>query len=394
MNVHAPIQTARVGSGPVVIRRVESAADRRAFLDLPFHAYRDLPAWRAPLRFERAAQIDPKRNPALAQMPHQFLLAWRGNEPVGRIAAFINPAHLARHNDQTGHFGFLDTLYADHEIVAALTEAAEAWLREKGMLKIAGPFNFSVNEECGLLVDGFDTPPVMMMLHGRPDYAPALERAGYSKAMDTHAYMIRMGETFEPPPIASRLIEGFNRDPRLRIRNLESRNYEQEINQILDIFDDAWSDNWGFVPFGKAEISHMAKELKPLISPDHLWIGMIDDEPVCFALVLPDILEAADGLDGRLLPFGWIQFLHRLKISGTQTARIPLAGMRRKFHKTRRGVQTMAATCSQALSAQHARGVRNIEASWILETNVNLINIISLFDAPRYKTYRIYGKSL
>lgn len=394
MNVHAPIQSLQLASGPVTVRPVATAADRKAFLDLPYRAYGNLPAWRAPLRFERAAQIDPRKNPALAQMPHELLLAWRGGEPVGRIAVFVNPAHLARHNDQTGHFGFLDTLQEDEETVAALMQAAEAWLRQKGMLRIAGPFNFSVNEECGLLVDGFDTPPVMMMLHGRPDYAPALERIGYSKAMDMFAYMIRMGETFEPPPIARRLIEGFERDPRLKIRNLDSRNYENEINQILDIFDDAWSGNWGFVPFGKAEITHMAKELKPLITPDNLWIGLIDDEPACFALVLPDIFEAADGLNGRLLPFGWIQFLHRLKIAGTTTARIPLAGMRRKFHKTRRGVQTMAATCSMTLAAQHARGVRNIEASWILETNSNLINIISLFDAPKYKTYRIYGKPL
>ena len=119
-------------------------------------------------------------------MPHEFLLACRDNEPVGRIAVFINPAHLARHNDQTGHFGFLDTLQEDDETISALMQAAESWLRWKGMLRIAGPFNFSVNEECGLLVDGFDTPPVMMMLHGRPDYAPALEQAGYSKAMDMH----------------------------------------------------------------------------------------------------------------------------------------------------------------------------------------------------------------
>ena len=394
MNVHATVSRGQLARGPVSVKRVETPADKRAFLDLPYRAYKDLPAWRAPLRFERAAQIDPQRNPALAQMPHEFLLAWRDGHVVGRIAVFINPAHLARHQDQTGHFGFLDTLYEDPETVSALMQAAEAWLRWKGMLRIAGPFNFSVNEECGLLVDGFDTPPVMMMLHGRPDYAPALEQLGFTKAMDMHAYMIEMGDTFEPPPIAQRLIEGFERDPRLRIRNLDARNYEREISQILDIFDDAWSHNWGFVPFGKAEITHLAKELKPLITPDHLWIGMIDDEPACFALVLPDIFEAADGLDGRLLPFGWMQLIHRLKIAGTKTARIPLAGMRRKFHKTRRGVQTMAATCSMTLSAQHKRGVRNIEASWILETNTNLINIISLFDAPKYKTYRIYGKSL
>lgn len=394
MNVHVPVERGAVSAGTIEVRRVETARDRRAFLDVPYRAYRHLPAWRAPLRFERAAQIDPKKNPALSRMPHEFLLAWRGQEVVGRIAVFINPAHLTRHNDQTGHFGFLDTLQEDDETIAALMQAAESWLRAKGMARIAGPFNFSVNEECGLLVDGFETPPVMMMLHGRPDYAPALEQIGYTKAVDMHAYMIGMGETFQPPAIARKLTAAFERDPGLRIRNLDSRNYENEIVQILDIFDDAWSSNWGFVPFGKDEISHMAQELKPLIHPDNLWIGLIDDEPACFTLVLPDLLEAADGLDGRLLPFGWVQLLHRLKIAGTRTARIPLAGMRRKFQKTRRGVQTMAATCSATLAAQHARGVRNIEASWVLESNKDLIHIVSLFDAPKYKTYRIYGKPL
>lgn len=394
MNVHAPVEAPPNSRAQIAIKRVVTSADRRAFLEVPYAAYRDLPVWRAPLRFERAAQIDPKRNPALAQMPHELLLAVRGDEVVGRLAVFLNPAHLARYNDQTGHFGFLDTVEEDSEAVAALMRTAEEWLRGKGMSRIAGPFNFSVNEECGLLVDGFDSPPVMMMLHGRPDYAPALEANGYDKAMDMHAYMIGLDDQYRTPPIAQKLIDAFGRDPRLSIRNLDSRNYDREIIEVLDIFDDAWSANWGFVPFGKAEITHMAKELKPLITPDHLWIGHIDGEAACFVLVLPDIFEAAEGLDGRLLPFGWLQFLHRLKITGTKTARIPLAGMRRKFHKTKRGVQTMAATCNAALAAQHARGVRNIEASWILETNRDLVNIISLFDAPRYKTYRIYEKAL
>lgn len=392
MNVHTSL--AGETRAALSVRKVESAADRKAFLEVPYRAYGRLPEWRAPLRFERAAQIDPARNPALARMTCEMMLARRGNDVVGRIAAFTNPAHLARYNDQTGHFGFLDTIAPDPEAVAALMRAAEDWLRGRGMQKIAGPFNFSVNEECGLLIDGFDTPPVMMMPHGRPDYAPALEGLGYAKAMDMHAYMLQFPEIYEPPQTLRKLKDAFARDPGLEVRMLNTRDYENEIKLVLDIFDDAWSNNWGFVPFGKDEITHLANELKPLIRKDGLWIGLIDGEPACFTLVLPNLNEAIEGLDGRLLPFGWAQLLHRLNIKGTRTARLPLAGMRRKFHKTRRGMLTMVASCETAFACQHARGVREVEASWILETNRDLINLVALYDAPKYKTYRIYGKSL
>lgn len=392
MNVHTSL--AEETRAALSVRKVESAADRKAFLEVPYRAYGQLPEWRAPLRFERAAQIDPARNPALAKMTCEMMLARRGAEVVGRIAAFTNPAHLARYNDQTGHFGFLDTVAPDPEAVAALTRAAEDWLRGRGMQKIAGPFNFSVNEECGLLVNGFDTPPVMMMPHGRPDYAPALEGLGYAKAMDMHAYMLRFPEVYEAPQTLRKLKDAFDRDPGLEVRMLNTRDYENEIKLVLDIFDDAWSNNWGFVPFGKDEITHLANELKPLIRKDGLWIGLIDGEPACFTLVLPNLNEAIEGLDGRLLPFGWAQLLHRLNIKGTRTARLPLAGMRRKFHKTRRGMLTMVASCETAFACQHARGVREVEASWILETNRDLINLVALYEAPKYKTYRIYGKSL
>ncbi|WP_291202977.1 hypothetical protein [Hyphomonas sp.] len=392
MNVHASLN--KPSDAVLSVRKAGSAADRKAFLEVPYRAYGHLPEWRAPLRFERAAQIDPARNPALARMTCEMMLARRGNEVVGRIAAFTNPAHLTRYNDQTGHFGFLDTVSPDPEATAALMQAAEDWLRARGMQKIAGPFNFSVNEECGLLIEGFETPPVMMMPHGRPDYAPTLESLGYGKAMDMHAYNMRLGEVYQAPEALRRLTKAFAKDSTLEIRMLNTRDYENEIKLILDIFDDAWSQNWGFVPFGKDEITHLANELKPLIRKDGLWIGSIDGEPACFTLLLPNLNEAVEGLDGRLLPFGWAQLLHRLNIKGTRTARLPLAGLRRKYQKTKRGLVTMVAATDAALAAQHARGVREVEASWILESNRDLVNLMSLWDAPKYKTYRIYGKSL
>ncbi|PWE34137.1 hypothetical protein DDZ14_02340 [Maritimibacter sp. 55A14] len=376
------------------MRPVSGRADRRAFLDLPYRAYGGMDAWRPPLRFERAAQIDPKRNPALARMEHELMLAWRGGEVVGRIAALVNPAHLDRHGDATGHFGFLDTLGPDSEAVAALTEAAGAWLGARGMERIAGPFNFSVNEECGLLVDGFDTPPVMMMPHGRPDYAPTLEALGFAKQMDMYAYMCRFADSYHVPPAVQRMKDGFLRDPALEIRPLDMKNYRGEIETVLDIFNDAWSQNWGFVPFTADQIGHLAQELKPLVRADALWIAMIEGEAAGFTLILPDLNEVIDGLDGHLLPFGWAQLIWGLKVRGTRRGRLPLAGLRRRYHKTRRGMLAMTGSCEAAFAAAHARGMREIEASWILETNRDLLNLVNLYEAPRYKTYRIYGKAL
>lgn len=378
----------------LTITPVTTAADRKAFLDLPYRAYHDLPDWRAPLRLERAMQINPKHNPALARMEHVLMLARRGDQVVGRIAAFINPAHLAVHDDATGHFGFLDTLAPDAQAVAALTGAAQDWLRARGMRRIAGPFNFSVNEECGLLVDGFDSPPMMMMPHGRPDYAAALESVGYQKAIDLYAFLCDFDEEYSPPPTVQKWKAAFERDPSLTIRPLDMKNFKADIALVMDMFNDAWSQNWGFVPFSPEQINAMSQELKPLIRSDSLWIAMIDGEPAGFTLLLPDLNEVTAGLDGRLLPFGWLHVLYGLKMRGTRRARLPLAGLRRKFHKTRRGMLAMTGSCEAAFAAQHARGVRQVEASWILETNRDLLNLVALYDMPRYKTYRIYEKAL
>lgn len=378
----------------VTIEVVTTPAGRRAFLDLPYRAYRDLPAWRAPLRLERSAQISPKHNPALARMDHALMLARRGPEVVGRISAMVNPAHLAVHGDATGQFGFLDTLGPDPAAVAALTAAAEDWLRARGMARITGPFNFSVNEECGLLVEGFDSPPMLMMPHGRPDYAAALEATGFAKAIDLYAFLHDFGETYSAPEKVQKWKAAFLRDPALSVRPLDMKNFTADITLVMDIFNDAWSQNWGFVPFSADQISTMAQELKPLIHADALWIAMIGGEPAGFTLLLPDLNELTQGLDGRLLPFGWARLLWGLKVRGARRARLPLAGLRRKFHKTRQGMLAMTGSCESAFAAQHARGIRQIEASWILETNRDLLNLVALYGMPRYKTYRIYEKAL
>lgn len=382
-----------LGTG-LTVGPVKTRGDRAAFLDLPYRAYRDLPAWRAPLRFERAQQLDPRHNPGLAHIDHALFLARRGDRVVGRIAAIVNRLHLQQHGGATGHFGFLDTLGPDPDAVAALMQAAEGWLAARGMTHVAGPFNFSINEECGVLVEGFDTPPMMMMPHGRPDYAPALEALGFAREIDLYAFRHVFADGYTIPPKVQKLKAAFERDPALTIRPLDMKNFKADIDLVMDIFNDAWSQNWGFIPFQADQISTMARELKPLIHADALWIAYINGAAAGFVLILPDINEIADGLDGRIMPLGWAQLLYRLKLRGPVRARLPLAGLRRGFHKSRRGLLAMTGAFEAAFAAQYRRGVREIESSWILETNRDLLNLVALYDMPRYKTYRIYGKAI
>ncbi|MDA3856764.1 MAG: N-acetyltransferase [Roseovarius sp.] len=299
----------------ITVSEATSRADRAAFVDLPYRAYRDVAHWRAPLRFERKAQLEEKHNPGLARIDHALMLARRDGQVVGRIAAIVNRGHLELYNDATGHFGFFDTLTPDADIAGALMAAAEDWLRARGMSRIAGPFSFSINEESGLLVDGFDTPPMMMMPHGRPEYAAALEGLGFTKAMDLYAFLHEFDEAYHIPPTVKRWKDAFDRDSALSIRPLNMKTFKSDIRLVMEIFNDAWSQNWGFVPFSADQITVMAQELKPLLRSESLWIAMIDGEPAGFTFLFPDLNEIVDGLDGKILPFGWAQLLYRLNKS-------------------------------------------------------------------------------
>ncbi|MDJ0919928.1 MAG: hypothetical protein QNI84_02270 [Henriciella sp.] len=379
----------------VSVEQVKNASDIKTFVELPYRAYRGEPHWRAPLRIERREHFDPAKNRSLNQLKPSYFLASRQGQVVGRIASFVNPIHLQNHDDQTGHFGFLDTLHArDDETVVALLQAAESDLRAKGMSRIGGPYNFSVNDECGLLVDGFDTPPSVMMPYGRSDLPEMLEEAGYLKAMDMYAFRHRMGDTFSTPPFVSRVKKRFETDPAVSVRPLNISQLYEDIALIVGIFNDAWSENWGFLPISDAEARFLADSMKPVLQSESLWIAFVDDEPASFTLMIPNLNEATLGLDGRLLPFGWAALLYRIKVAGVKSARIPLAGTRKKFHKTRRGMTATVGAWEACLSAQHAKGVREVEFSWVLETNKDLLGLADIYDCDRYKTYRIYEKAL
>lgn len=379
----------------VTVNPAKNASDIKTFVNLPYRAYRGEPHWRPPLRVERQEHFDPKKNRALDDLQPSFFLASRNGQVVGRIASFVNPKHLHHHQDQTGHFGFLDTLDArDDETVSALLRAAENDLREKGMSRIGGPYNFSVNDECGLLVDGFDTPPSVMMPYGRRDLPKMMEAAGYQKVMDMYALRHRMGESFSSPAFVSRVKSRLDANPKISVRSLDMSRLYEDIALIVGIFNDAWSDNWGFLPISDEEAKFLADSMKPVLHSESLWIAFVDGEPASFTLMIPNLNEATLGLDGRLLPFGWATLLYRLKVQGVKSARIPLAGTRKKFHKTRLGMTATVGAWEACLSAQHAKGVREVEFSWVLETNKDLLGLADIYDCDRYKTYRVYEKDL
>lgn len=380
-------------SSPVIeIRPVRSAKDRKIFIRLANPIYADDPNYIAPLEYEIGARLDSAKNPALISSPHQLWIAYKNNTPVGRIAAIVNEAHLERHHDGAGHFGFFESI-DDQGVIDALFETASAWLRAEGTKKIAGPFNFSVNEECGLLVDGFDTPPYVMMPHGRPYYAEHLERLGFQKAMDMHALKYVPTDPMIPPK-RQRFVNRAMSNPHVFIRNIDFKNFASDIRVIIDIFDDAWSDNWGFVPFSEEQIAHMASELRPIIEKYNIVICFYDDEPAAFCLVLPNINELIRDFGGKLLPFNWAKLLWRLKIKHPTQARMPLMGVRKKYHGKPIGAAFAYKLIERAYNANVERGVTSSELSWILETNEAMLAMLIDLGARIYKTYRIYEKPL
>lgn len=373
------------------IEPVASRHDLRRFLTMPAAIYRGDPHWVPPLLFERLEHLNAKENPFLAGIDVTYWVAFRGDRPVGRISAQVNAKHLARYQDATGHFGFLEA-EDDREVFAALVETAQSWLRARGMRRIAGPFNLSINDECGLLVEGFDTPPNMMMGHGRPYYGPRLEEQGFAKAKDLICYDFDM--TSELPEPALRMHARLAKMPGLTFRSLDMRRYQDEIRSICDIFNDAWSDNWGFIPFGEEEALFMAKSIRPLVGPDWFAIGEVEGEPAAMAVTLPNLNEAIRDLNGRLLPFGWAKLLWRLKVRGVRTGRMPLMGVRKKYHATAKGAALALGVMVKIHAYHRAHGKQRAELSWILEDNTRMHEMIRLVGAEPYKTYRIYEKSL
>jgi hypothetical protein len=377
--------------GDLRLEPVSGRSGLATFVGLTRGLFAGDPNWVQPLTLERLDHLNQKKNPFLRAIEVRYWVAWRGAEPVGRISAQVNRRHLERYRDATGHFGFLDAI-DDPAVFAALFGAAEAWLREQGMRRIAGPFSLSINDECGLLVAGFDHPPSMMMGHARPYYRERVEGLGYVKAKDLLAYDFDLATPW--PDAAQRLLDRLRRMPGIVIRPLDMRRYQEEIATICRIFNDAWADNWGFIPFGEDEAQYLAKSLRPLVHSGSFAIGELHGEPVAMAVTLPNLNEAIRDLDGRLLPLGWAKLLWRLKVRDVRSGRMPLMGVAKRLQGTAKGAALVLGVIAAIRSHYQQRGYRRGELSWILEDNQAVQDVIQAVGGVPYKRYRIYEKAL
>ena len=376
-------------SSPLRIVPVSDKADLAEFIRLPAAIFKDDPQWIPPLFLERKIHLSPKHNPYFQHAKSQSWLAWRGDVAVGRISAQVDQMHLAQHHDATGFFGMLDA-EDNQETFAALMATAEQWLAEQGMRRVRGPFNLSINEETGLLIDGFADPPVFMMSHALPYYREHIEQCGYHKAADTLAYLIN--PNFVAPPVMQRLLKMASE--RVTVRTLDRSRFDEEIMLLRDIFNDAWSDNWGFVPFTEAEFKALGQNLKFLLHDEYIQIAEVDGEAAAFIIGMPNINEAIRDLKGKLFPFGWLKLIWRLKIKGPASGRVPLMGVRKKFQKTRLGPGLAFLIIEDVRNELHKRGAHRLELSWILEDNAGMRNIIESIGGTAYKRYRVYERDL
>ena len=329
----------------------------------------------------------------MARIAPRFFTAVRDGKTVGRIAAFTNSAHDARYGSADAFFGYFDC-EADRDAEDALLETVKTWAREQGRSRLVGPSMWSVNEECGLLVDGFEHPPAVMMPYGRPSAVAAVERHGFSKIVDLQAYLADLRDGAPNGPVVRKLCASAERDPGITWRPMDTSDFKAEVALAMDIFNDAWSDNWGFLPFSQAQIDHMASEMRPIMFREGFQVAYIDGEAAAFVWMIPDINEAVRDFGGSLLPLNWAKLLWRIKRGHVTKARIPLMGLRKVHQKTRRGVAAVCRINAAVFDAGHARGFEQSELSWILEDNEGVKRICGLADAELYKTYRMYAAEL
>jgi hypothetical protein len=380
-----------MSSPPVTIRPVSTKKDRKAFVDFAWEVYKDDPAWVPPLKDEVHGLITPGKNPWFEHARAQLWLAERSGRVVGRISAQVDELVQEHMGQGTGQWGMFEVF--DGEAAAALIATAEQWLRDQGMTRALGPISLSIWEEPGLEIEGFSEPPTAMMGHHRPEYRAWIEAAGYEKAKDLITYELDIRH-WEDPKI-DRLIAMGERNEHVRIRMVDKSKFDEEARLILNLLNDAWSNNWGYVPLTEAEIKYAGKKLKPIIFNELVRVAEVDGEPVAFMLTIPDINELTMDLNGELFPFNFVKLLWRLRKPRTRRLRVPLMGVAKKLHHTR--MASMLAFMMIEYTRRDAvskYGASVGEFGWILEDNKGMLSIAELPGADVNHRYRIYEKAL
>lgn len=381
---------------PITIVPVATRADIREFVELAFRLNRGDPNWVPPLMGEVFALLNPKKNPWFAHAQAQLFLARRGERTVGRISAHIDRLALAQPAEQgmgpgTGFWGFLEA--EDGEVVAQLLASAENWLRSNGMHRALGPVSFAMWDEPGLLVAGHDHPPTVMMGHNSAAYEAWVEAVGYRGEQDLFTYALRIDAGF--PELTNRIVAMGEKSGKIRIRRVDKSRFDAEAALILGLLNDAWSDNWGFVPFTDAEVAYAGKKLKPIVFEDLIMIAEVEDRPVAFMMTIPDLNEKLKDFGGSLFPFNWARLLWWLRRPKVRTMRVPLMGVVKDLQSTRMASQLafMMIEYIRREAVAHYGATRG-EFGWVLASNGPMRSVGEAVGGTVNKVYRIYAKGL
>lgn len=373
----------------IEIRPVSGKRALNAFIKLPWKIYQGDPNWVPPLLMERKQALSPS-HPFFQHADWRGWMAYIGGEPVGRICAQIDHLHQKRYDSKTGFFGLIESI-EDDRVFQALFTTAENWLREQGMQQVLGPFNLGINQETGLLFEGFDSPPYIMMGHAKPYYDASVQRCNYQPAQDLLAYQLDAEKMAIPRTMLALLKRSSHR---LNVRPFNTKKKTEEFEIMRKIFNDAWKNNWNFVPFTKQEFRAVGKELLMLLPANFIQIAEVDGKPSAFLTLLPNLNEVIADLNGRLLPFGWAKLLWRLKVNFPKTGRVALMGVREKYQNTRFGPGLAYMTIKAVTDAGKAKGLNRVELSWVLDHNRPTRNIIEGVGGEITKRYRMYEKTL
>jgi hypothetical protein len=387
-----------MSGGELRIAQVSSKQALAQFIDLPYRLYANDPHWVPPLRADMAELLNPDKNPYFLHAEGQLFLARRDGRVVGRISAHIDRLALAQSVEQgmgpgTGNWGLMEA--EDEATAHALITQAEDWLRKRGMHRALGPMSMSIWDEPGLLVSGHDHAPTVMMGHDNPAYQGWIEKAGYRFVKSLKTWDIDITLPF--PELVNRIVAAGEKNPRIRIRQVKKRRFKQEASLILSILNDAWSDNWGFVPITDYEIDYVGKKLKPVVYEDLIMVAEYDGEPVAFMIVLPDVNEKLREFGGKLLPFNWAKLLWWLNVGKPQvyTMRVPLMGVVKRLQSSRLASQLAFMLIEKIRRNATANyGATRGEIGWILDDNHGMNAIAEMIQSRNNKDYWLYDKAL
>ncbi|MCI0598572.1 MAG: hypothetical protein L0Y50_13655 [Beijerinckiaceae bacterium] len=370
------------------VRKVQSPGDVAAFIAAGKRAQSCNSHWIEPLRYETFQVFDEKRSPLMLENEIQAFVAFRNGQPSGRIVAVVNRAHLEKYNDGCGHFGLIDAI-EDRDLFAALLESAADFLRARQLRRMRGPFNLSINHEAGLLVEGFDQPHVVRTNHAPPYYGRYLEALGLRKAMDLRAYVCRVSESDFPERVA-KIASRAGGGNHVETYGLSLWHWRPELSRILALYNDAWQNNWGSVPVSSAEAKLIAKLSLPVANPSWIRTARWRGDDIAILTQIPDANEALEGLNGRLLPFGWLRVLWRIHGRKTRMTRIPMVGVASRWQGTQIGAMAVSVLLAEAISKARHAGIQEVEISWMLETNSAMLNLVQGLPARHTRTFRVY----